>query len=543
MAEKTVISIEVEGTGKAINSIKELKAELKAAQSAALNGDGKAAKRVAELKDKMDDLKDTTKSLQGSGVEKISSGFSMLGQGFKDFDFDKIKTGFKGVGSAMSAIPIFLIIEGISYLVQNWKELSEGNGLVAKSLQFLGDIFTSITDVIYEFTDAIGLTNTELDKQGDAIKGFAEKSNAALNEQSQSFDRQIAVAKASGKNTVELEKQKQQAIIDTNYLIAKQIEAFVRAGGELDAEKSKQLTASLDLIKNAKVKEYEITKEDDKAKASKYKEYLDKQKELRDKAESQRLLDLQKAKEDEAAIELQSQQAINADKVVNEQYTQDEINAIRAAESAKRYEGELAQTKAQTEAQKQLKQEELRGAFELTEKSLIASQNLSNAFFAIKMANVRKGSKEEEDLARKQFNINKGIQISLAIISGVQGVLNALSAKSILPEPFATGVRIANAIAVGTASIAAVAKISSTQFQSAGGGGAPSISAGSSTSSPSMPAGNGTPSIAAPQQNTTTFTGNNNNNFNQPPIKTYVVETDLRNSTNTIDKIKDQATF
>jgi hypothetical protein len=467
----------------------------------------------------------------------------MLGQGFKDFDFDKIKIGFKGVGAAMSAIPIFLIIEGISYLVQNWKELSEGNGLVAKSLQFLGDIFTSITDVIYEFTDAIGLTNTELDKQGDAIKGFAEKSNAALNEQSQSFDRQIAVAKASGKNTVELEKQKQQAIIDTNYLIAKQIEAFVRAGGELDAEKSKQLTASLDLIKNAKVKEYEITKEDDKAKASKYKEYLDKQKELRDKAETQRLLDLQKAKEDEAAIELQSQQAINADKVVNEQYTQDEINAIRAAESAKRYEDELAQTKAQTEAQKQLKQEELRGAFELTEKSLIASQNLSNAFFAIKMANVRKGSKEEEDLARKQFNINKGIQISLAIISGVQGVLNALSAKSILPEPFATGVRIANAIAVGTASIAAVAKISSTQFQSAGGGGAPSISAGSSTSSPSMPAGNGTPSIAAPQQNTTTFTGNNNNNFNQPPIKTYVVETDLRNSTNTIDKIKDQATF
>ena len=88
MAEKTVISIEVEGTGKAINSIKELKAELKAAQSAALNGDGKAAKRVAELKDKMDDLKDTTKSLQGSGVEKISSGFSLLGQGFKDFDFD-----------------------------------------------------------------------------------------------------------------------------------------------------------------------------------------------------------------------------------------------------------------------------------------------------------------------------------------------------------------------------------------------------------------------------------------------------------------------
>jgi hypothetical protein len=203
----------------------------------------------------------------------------------------------------------------------------------------------------------------------------------------------------------------------------------------------------------------------------------------------------------------------------------------------------IAKKKQTAEDEKLIAAELEKYKYDVSKQSLTAIQNLSDTFFAIKMANVRKGSKEEEDLARKQFNINKGIQISLAIISGVQGVLNALSAKSILPEPFATGVRIANAIAVGTASIAAVAKISSTQFQSAGGGGAPSISAGSSTSSPSMPSGNGTPSIAAPTQNTTTFTGNNNNNFNQPPIKTYVVETDLRNSTNTIDKIKDQATF
>jgi hypothetical protein len=91
-----------------------------------------------------------------------------------------------------------------------------------------------------------------------------------------------------------------------------------------------------------------------------------------------------------------------------------------------------------------------------------------------------------------------------------------------------------------------VAKIASAKFD----GGSIDTSTGGSGGSPSlpsantnMPSGNGTPSIAAPTQNTTTFTGNNNNNFNQPPIKTYVVETDLRNSTNTIDKIKDQATF
>jgi hypothetical protein len=531
MAEKTVISIEVEGTGKAINSIKELKAELKAAQSAALNGDGKAAKRVAELKDKMDDLKDTTKSLQGSGVEKISSGFSMLGQGFKDFDFDKIKTGFKGVGSAMSAIPIFLIIEGISYLVQNWKELSEGNGLVAKSLQFLGDIFTSITDVIYEFTDAIGLTNTELDKQGDAIKEFAEKSNAALNEQSQSFDRQIAVAKASGKNTVELEKQKQQAIIDTNYLIAKQIEAFVRAGGELDAEKSKQLTASLDLIKNAKVQEYVITENDNKAKNEQYKKHLEEKAAL-DAEFRQIQKDLDKQVADNKALD----QKLFADQAAKELLEIDKNNSeIRGIE----LQGiEDKYNQINLEKEKEFKEKELKQGLALTTQSLTAAQGLSDAFFSLRQQGAKGDAAKELELKKKQFQANKAFAISNAIMSGVMGVQSQLQAGPIV-GPILAGI-VAVTAALNVAKIAS-AKFDGGSIDTSGGGsgGSPSLPSANTN----MPSGNGTPSIAAPQQNTTTFTGNNNNNFNQPPIKTYVVETDLRNSTNTIDKIKDQATF
>ena len=42
------------------------------------------------------------------------------------------------------------------------------------------------------------------------------------------------------------EQAKQQAIIDTNVQVVKQIEAFVRAGGVLDEEKQKLLTASLE---------------------------------------------------------------------------------------------------------------------------------------------------------------------------------------------------------------------------------------------------------------------------------------------------------
>ena len=219
MAEKTVISIEVDGVQKSINSVKELKAELKAAQSAALNGDGKAAKRVAELKDKMDDLKDTTKSLQGSGVEKIGSGFNLLGQGFKDLDLDKIKTGFKGLGSAMSAIPIFLIIEGISYLVQNFNELSQGSGVLATILRSVGDAVSWLID---GFTDLIGVTDEStraLEKQGEELVKSNEKSQEALKNTTSEFDRQLTVAKANGESTIKIEQAKQQAIIDRKSVV------------------------------------------------------------------------------------------------------------------------------------------------------------------------------------------------------------------------------------------------------------------------------------------------------------------------------------
>ena len=98
MAEKIALEIETKGTegiAKATNSLKQLKQELKEAKSAALNGDGAAAKKIAELTDRMDDLRDATRSMQGSGVEQAKTSLSMLGEGFKNLDFDKIKTAFK----------------------------------------------------------------------------------------------------------------------------------------------------------------------------------------------------------------------------------------------------------------------------------------------------------------------------------------------------------------------------------------------------------------------------------------------------------------
>ena len=250
MAEdkKVAIEVEVKGSEQSIESMKDLKAAIKAAKDEQLKaasafGEGsdeflKASKKVSQLKDRVDDLNDSTKSLKGSGIERASEGFNQLGEGLRNLDFDKVKVGLTAMKTALAAVGIGLIVQAVMYLVENFEELSKGSGILAKSLQWVGGIITSITNSINAFTDSLGLTNTALDAMGEATVENANKSKEALAGQTAEYDRQIAVAKASGKSAIDLEIAKQQAIIETNKQIVKQIEANVRANAEFgDAEK------------------------------------------------------------------------------------------------------------------------------------------------------------------------------------------------------------------------------------------------------------------------------------------------------------------
>jgi hypothetical protein len=614
MAEKTVISIEVDGVQKSINSVKELKDSISDLQKIAENADigserqkeavkqidnlnsqlkqltqteeqyaksledvakaeKEAIKETQDLRKQFEVLEDELFLLAGQGKQntkefrnltieaaalnkkidavnsslgensagRASAGFSQLSDGLKNLDFDSVKKGLAVMKTALAATGIMLLVQGVMYLYENFEELSKGSGVLAKVLRGVGDAISYVKNFVTDLVGATTESSRALEKQGEDMVKANEKSQEALQGTTSEFDRQLAVAKAAGKSTIEIEQAKQQAIIDTNFQIAKGIEAQVRAGGEFTDEMKKQLSGSLEAIKNAKVKEYEITENDNKAKQEQYKKHLE-EKLIADKKRIEDINNLEindkLRRESDLAIRVDLDKLSGIKKLEEKEL---ELQGLQGLEETYR-QIDLENLQAWNEKNKQLKQQETDASLQISAQGLTATQNLSDAFFAIKMANVKKGSKEEDEAARKQFKTNKAIQISLAIISGVQGVLNALSAKSILPEPFATGVRIANAVVVGTAAAASVAKISAMQFQSSSDFTAPSLGGGAASSA-GMPSTNGTPSIAAPQQNTTTFTGNNNNNFNQPPIKTYVVETDLRNSTNTIDKIKDQATF
>lgn len=92
-------------------------------------------------------------------------------------------------------------------------------------------------------------------------------------------------------------------------------------------------------------------------------------------------------------------------------------------------------------------------------------QGLSDSIFAAKMSKLEKGSAAEEKVAKKQFEINKKIQIAQAVIQGVQAVLAAYSSGSAIPVVGAvTGPLFAGLAAVSVA--ANIAKIKNSKFES-----------------------------------------------------------------------------
>ena len=185
---------------------------------------------------------------------------------------------------------------------------------------------------------------------------------------------------------------------------------------------------------------------------------------------------------------------------------------------------------------KKIKQDEIKQGFENVKNSLQAAQGLSDIYFSIKSAKVKKGSKEEEDLARKQFNIQKAFNLAKVGMDGVMAISNIIATTPKVDFGISTGILLA-ASAISTA--ANLAKIASAQFEggAGGGGGASPESAASIPSTTSQ-----APAIYGPGQGqSTTFSGNQNNNF--APVKAYVVETENRSTTNRVNKLVSESTY
>jgi len=550
--KKSVIDIKIEtaNSAKSIGEMNKALKDLKGSLDNVASGSAewkKLSKAINETEGRIGDINDSFNTLRGSGIERVQSSFGLLKQGLLSFDFGKIGIALKGLGAAFKAVLPFAIIEGFLYLKEHFDDLSKGSGILAQALRLVGVVIDKIGEGINWLTDKLNLTNTALDDMGEAIKSSADKAKDALEGQNAEYDRQIRVAKAAGKSTIALEKAKQQAIIDTNLAVARQIEAFVRAGGEFDEEKRKLLTASLEAIKGAKVTEFEIEQNYTKELKAEYKKRSDdKKKELddlfnaaladqeRDEALRTKKLekekaDAQKLEEDRAKLRKQMQDQEFADQIAQNKLEEEEL---------------LNGDKRRAEAREKERQEKLNDAnLQLQIASDVAKsiESLNDTVFAIKMAKVKKGSAEEEKLARRQFQINKALQLTLATIDGAKAITASLAAAPLFVGVSPNPAGIAGLAAAITNSALAITTIATKQYQPSGGG---------DTSLPSVSGNVGGGNVSAPNTQAPTtgsqpFTRLDESGRNQslPTVKAYVVESEMTDKQKRVGRLESQASF
>ena len=140
-------------------------------------------------------------------------------------------------------------------------------------------------------------------------------------------------------------------------------------------------------------------------------------------------------------------------------------------------------------------------------------------------------------LAGKRTAAGKALGIAEALINTSVGVTQALKQESVLPSPFDVVAKVANVATILASGLKAVKSITAVQVPGGGGGGAggalPSISASAPSTSAS----------AVPTLGTSPVTALGTVMANQPPIKAFVVESDVTSTQRRVADIERRAGF
>lgn len=139
------------------------------------------------------------------------------------------------------------------------------------------------------------------------------------------------------------------------------------------------------------------------------------------------------------------------------------------------------------------------------------------------------------DLVGKQTKAGKVMATASALINTYLGISEVLKAKNPYPEPFGTAIKIANASVIGINGFKQVREINKVQIPNQPGGGPtgsqPSL-AGASGSSPSMGA------IGSQLSGATKIQLNQFENFKNPVVRAYVVESEVTGTQQRAKRLK-----
>lgn len=221
-------------------------------------------------------------------------------------------------------------------------------------------------------------------------------------------------------------------------------------------------------------------------------------------------------------IELQNADLTASQKLlIEEKYAQDVIKLNQDAENKKRED-----------------------AFKIAQIGLESTQQLTELFFMFKKNKAEKGSKEELELAKKQFNVQKAFNLAKVAMDGAMAISNIIATTPKADFGVMTGVLLA-ASAIST--VTNLAKIAATKFDGGGASGG-----GGGASAPSVPSIPPPPTIATPENNTNKTTSfdetGKNLNFQGSTMPTINVKAsvgvdEITSKSNRVEVLENQSTF
>ena len=143
----------------------------------------------------------------------------------------------KGLRIALAATGVGLLVIGLIALVENFDKVKRA---LENSIPGFKTVSNAIGDVVDTIKEWVGASD-DAERAGAAFDAATKKQNAAADAVVKSYERRIAVEKAAGRSTTELEIQREQAVIAANQAILKDFQAKQSKILDLDQEERDKL--------------------------------------------------------------------------------------------------------------------------------------------------------------------------------------------------------------------------------------------------------------------------------------------------------------
>lgn len=208
---------------KELNALQLLKKELKEAQSAMLKaGDAggtmskdyqNAAKKAGELADKIGDAKDEAKVFANdTAFGALGTRIGLLKDKVLALDFKGVGEQLKGIGQIIMANPLLLLAGVVTGIVFALVKFKDNIPLVGAAFEKISGGIDYVVGKLKEFTDWLGVTTFAQDELNKKIVDGAKEAMEAVEAK---YNQEIKLAKIAGKETIDMEIAKQEAIIES----------------------------------------------------------------------------------------------------------------------------------------------------------------------------------------------------------------------------------------------------------------------------------------------------------------------------------------